>query len=138
MIGMGTPSSSLAHSGRHPVITHPFAPQWPALCRSLSEPGGALSQADTRRGGLLSTQTGSPSARVVGRVAGCQASSDRNSRATLFRNCCAVFQDDPSDAGPGTPWLVTQDPTCELISYDHEVIAGYPAYSVSHRGWHMR
>ena len=58
MIGMGTPSSSLAHSGRHPVITHPFAPQWPALCRSLSEPGGALSQADTRRGGLLSTQTG--------------------------------------------------------------------------------
>ena len=28
--------------------------------------------------------------------------------------------------------------TCESISSDHEVIAGCPAYSVSHTGWHMR
>ena len=66
-------------------------------------------------------------------VAGRRATSDRNRRA-LFRNCCAVFQDCPSNVGP--PWLVTQDLTCELISSDHEVIAGCPAYSVSHRGWH--
>jgi hypothetical protein len=70
-------------------------------------------------------------------VGGCRTSSDRNRRA-LFRNCCAVFQDGPSDAGPGIPWLGTKDPTCVLISSDHEVIAGCPAYSVSHRGWHTR
>ena len=39
---------------------------------------------------------------------------------------------------PLTPSLVTQNPTCELISSKHEVNAACPAYSVSHRGVHTR
>jgi hypothetical protein len=45
-------------------------------------------------------------------------------------------RDRRSDAGPETTWLVPQDPTCQLISSDHEVTAGYPAYSDSHTGRH--
>ena len=50
--------------------------------------------------------------------------SARDQKCALSELLCCTHG--RSDAGPGIPWLVTKDSTCELISSDQEVIAGCP------------